>query len=329
MNGPNLDTLTTYFRLMKTNGAAQVYYAALDAGVLAALQKGPQTSQQIADKCELRVRPTILLLEALRALNVVQACDTEYELTEVTQMLLLSEYRELGNQYWQALPDFLKTGEPIKKMDDVGQSEEAYQAQAAVLGWMLSHAAEAAAAALSVKPPRQGLRILDVGAGSAVWSLSIAKRNAGSHVTAVDWPSILQVAQETAETYGLTDRLTTLAGNFHEIELSADAFDLAILANVTHLQTADENARLLGRIHRSLVADGRIVIIDAFPGSSEGDVPFALYQLGLALRTEKGQVFSSQALQTMLHSQGFAEATFTPLDVPPFMVGMLVASAIK
>jgi ubiquinone/menaquinone biosynthesis C-methylase UbiE len=314
---------------MNTNGAAQAYHAALETGVLSALENGPRSSQQTAEACGLRERPTALLLEALRAMDVVELSDSKYRLTETTRMLLYSEYRELGNQYWCSLPDFLKTGEPMRKMDDVAKSEEYYQTQAAMLGWMLSPAAEAAASALTAKSTRRDLRILDVGAGSAIWSLSVASRDAVSNVTAVDWPAVLEVAKETAERFGLPERLTTIAGNFHELALPANAFDLVFVANVTHLQTRDQNLSLFGKIHRSLTANGEIVVIDAFPAASEGNVPFALYQLGLALRTENGKVHSAEELQSMLQSQSFEAEAVVPLDVPPFMVGMLVARASK
>ncbi|MCA9119980.1 MAG: class I SAM-dependent methyltransferase [Planctomycetaceae bacterium] len=329
MNGPDLKTLTAYFRLMNTNGTAQVYHAALGSGVLTALDRGAQSAHEIADVCQLQEAPTCLLLEALCAMEVVERIEVGYKLTDVARMLLYSEYRELGNQYWRALPNFLKTGQPIRKMDDVGQSEEAYQTQAAMLGWMLSHAAEAAADILQRTHPRDDLRILDLGAGSAVWSLTLAQRSSESRVTAIDWPSILEVAKETAASFGLTDRLTTLAGNLQDVPLAADAFDLAIVANVTHLQTVEGNAALFGRIHRCLDKGGEVVVIDAFPGASSGNIPFALYHLGLALRTEHGKVHALESLQAILEAQRFTPGTLTSLDVPPGMVGMLVAQAIK
>ena len=96
MNGPDLKTLTSYFRLMNTNGAAQAYHAALDAGVLSVLESGPQSSQQIAQTCGLQEHPTTLLLEALRAMDLVELSDSKYQLAEVTRMLLYSEYREFS-----------------------------------------------------------------------------------------------------------------------------------------------------------------------------------------------------------------------------------------
>ena len=325
MTGPDLATLATYFRLMNTNGAAQVYHTALEAGVLSGLDGGPLAVGELAEKCRFQARPLALLLEALAAMGLVRESAGEYSLTSVARMLLQSDYRELGNQYWRHLPDFLKSGVPLKKMDDAEQSETHYQAQAAMLGWMLSHAAEEAAEVLDARLGGKGVAILDVGAGSAIWSLSLAKRNDESRVTAVDWPAVLEVAQETAGTFGIAERLTTIAGNCHQVEFPAAAFDLAFVANLTHLQTPAQNQALFAKVHRALRSGGQIMIVDAFPAQGEENIPLALYHLGLALRTEQGRVYPPEELRAMLLTAGFDEGEVIPLQSPPFVVGMLAA----
>ena len=82
-----------------------------EAGVLSALESKPLSSPQVAAACELQQRPVELLLEALVAMNVIDKLDETYKLAEVTRMLLYSDFRQLGNQYWRCLPDFLKTRE--------------------------------------------------------------------------------------------------------------------------------------------------------------------------------------------------------------------------
>lgn len=323
MSGPDLAMLETYFRMMNTNGAAQVYHAALAAGVLAALEDRSIGADELADACGLRTRPVELMLEALAAMKLVRKQGESYGLTAVTRMLLGSEYRELGNQYWRHLPEFLRSGVPLKKMDDVAQSEEHYQSQAAILGWMLSPAAQAAADILHERLSGRALAILDVGAGSAVWSLSLARRHERSHVTAVDWPAVLEVAKESANERGMSDRLTTVAGDAHAAPLPESTYDVAMVANLTHLQTPSQNEALFRKIHMALKPAGTLVIIDAFAGSPAGDVPFALYKIGLALRTEHGRVYSPSELQSMLGS-GFELGELIPLDTPPYVVGMLV-----
>lgn len=180
---------------------------------------------------------TTLVLDTLRALGLVQSNGDRYTLTVLAMGLLGGSYRKLGDEYWAHLPGFLKTGHPWIKMDDARQSEAHYQSQAAALAWMPAPAAEAAAQTLGVGEKLKDLNILDIGAGSAIWSLTMARHDQGTTVTAVDWPAVLEVAAETASNFGLSDRLTTIVGNYHEVDLPESRFDLALLGNVTHLET--------------------------------------------------------------------------------------------
>ena len=268
------------------------------------------------------------MLQALAAMGLVKDNGAGWSLTLLAAGLLNGSYRELGDQYWAHLPGLLKTGRPWIKMDDAGQSEAHYQAQAAALAWMLTPAAEAAATALAVAERLEGPAILDVGAGSAVWSLTMARYDPGATVTAVDWPAVLEVAAENARDSGLADRFTTLAGNYHEVDFPQDSFDLAILGNVTHLETPDGNRSLFAKAHSALRPGGRIVIFDVFPGRPEGDLNRTLYALGLALRTESGTVYSPQELESFLVESGFGSTKLVNLPTPPYAVGMLVADRV-
>jgi 2-polyprenyl-3-methyl-5-hydroxy-6-metoxy-1,4-benzoquinol methylase len=317
------DLLPAYFQLMNANGAAHLYREALRAGILSALDSGEMTAAEVAQHCGTMLRPTELVLEALAALALVKRNGSKYRLTSLALLLLSGSYRNLGDEYWAQLPALLKTDHPLVKMDDVSNSEAHYQAQAAILGWMLTPAAQCAADLLIVGlPPRAA--ILDLGAGSAVWSLTLASRHQDATVTAVDWPAVLEVAAEQAQEFGLADRLTTIAGNFHEVALPDQQHDLAIIANVTHLLTPEANAALFRRTHKALRPGGHIAIVDVFPGQPLGDVNRTLYAIGLALRTEHGHVYSLDELRPLLAATGFDNLRLEPLPVPPYAVGMLL-----
>ena len=319
------DFLVGYFELMGHNGAAHVYREAGRAGILRELMSGNKTLEELAQRCGTAVRPTQLILDALCSLSVVtSANDRGYALSSLGQMLLGGSYRNLGDEYWCHLPTFLATNEPLVEMDNVAHSEAHYQAQAAILGWMLTPAAERAAALLSDSLPR-GAAILDVGAGSAVWSLKLANDITDGLVTAADWPAVLEVAVETAQRLGLADRLSLLAGNYHEVEFPSAAFDLVILANITHLETPDGNRRLIAKARAALKPRGRLAVIDVFPGQSQGDLHRTLYALGLALRTKQGRVYFPEELTVLLRECGFNAIRLLPLEVPPFIMGMLLA----
>lgn len=319
------ELLSAYFQAMNLNGASHVYRQAVRSGVLTALQSGSMTAAEVADTCGSVVWPTQLVLETLVPLKIVEKHDSKYSLAPLAQMLLGGTYKNLGDEYWAHLPAFMETGKPLARMDDVAQSETHYQAQAAILGWMLEPAAECAAKALAGSIPR-GAAILDIGAGSGVWSLTLARESADATVTAIDWPSVLEVAAETAERLGLAERLKTIAGNYHEVEFPRGEFDVAILGNVTHLETPEGNRALFAKILPALKPDGRVVIFDVFPGQPSGDLNRTLYALGLALRTDHGRVYSVEELAPLLHDAGFDAPRLVPLAVAPFVVGMLTAS---
>jgi SAM-dependent methyltransferase len=317
--------LSDYFQLMNLNGAAHVYREAVRSGVLEAIVASPRTAAELAEACALDARPLRLLLEVLAVLGLVTSDSERYRPTALAFMLLSGSYKHLGDEYWSHLPALLKTGQPLVKMDQPAQSETHYQAQAAMLGWMLTPAAQCAAEKLRHTLPERAA-ILDLGAGSAVWSLTLAAQTSDATVTAVDWPGVLAVAVETAESLGLSDRLTTIAGNYHEVDLPRDCFDLAILANVTHLEMVAGNRALLAKARAALKPQSRIVIVDALPGLPQGDLNRCLYALGLALRTEHGHVYSVAELESLLREGGFSAPCLTPLPVPPYVVGMLTAS---
>lgn len=320
-----MNDLNQFFRVMTINGGAQLLMMDRQYHFLAACLERPSTASEIAERCGAQEKPTRLILEGLAALGMLQEDSERFHLTGLGKLLATTP-QILGNRFWDHLPEYLKTAEPIIKMDVLQHQAEHYQAEVGPLGWMLGPAAEEAANVLEIGTRRKGLRILDVGAGSAVWSLTMIRRDWASRVTALDWPEVLTIAQQQAKAQQIDSQLNVLAGDVHQVPLPVGAFDLAILANITHLETPEGNEHVFRRVYGALDEQGEAIIIDVFPGSAEGDLTRILYRLGLALRTEHGQVYSSEHLNRQLKEVGFRSCEFTLLKSPPHMLGMLIAS---
>jgi len=320
----NMPAINSYFDLMSMNGGAQVYHVSLSLGIIDVTGQQPCSAHEVASACGLDDAPVRLLLEALCGLRVLKHEGETYRHTPLMQFLA-GQYRHLGDEYWKYLPKFLKSDEPLAVMDDPEYSEAYYRSQAAALAWMMQPAAEKAASLLEAGTARRGLNIIDAGAGAAVWSMSIAAQDERACVTAVDWPAVLEIAVAHARKRGLDDRLRTLSGNYHEVELSDETYDLAILGNVTHLETEAGNRSLFRKLHASLKPGGEIAIFDVMPGQVNGDLARALYALGLAMRTRNGRVYPREELEDLLTSAGFGAPCFSPLEVAPYTMGMILA----
>ncbi len=317
--------LKAFFQVMTINGASQLLVMDRRYQFLSACGKGFSTTAEIARQCGTHDNPTRLILEGLSALGLMEETNSRFSLTPLGK-LIASSPDILGNRFWDHLPTYLKTGEPIIKMDVLQHQAEHYQAEVGPLGWMLTPAAEEGVRVLEIGIRRKGLRILDVGAGSAVWSLAMLRKDRSSMITALDWPEVLTVAQNQAKALQLESQLRLMPGDFHTTALPEKTFDLAILANITHLATPIQNQDLFKKIYRALDSHGEIIVIDVFPGSPAGDLTRILYQLGLVLRTEQGQVYPSEELERQLINAGFGTPKLTLLQSPPHILGMLVAS---
>ncbi len=320
----NIGAINSYFELMSMNGGAQVYHVSLSLGIIDAAGRQSCSAREIARACGLGDAPVRLLLDALCGLRVLKRDGETYRHTPLMHFLA-GPYRHLGNEYWQYLPEYLKSSEPLAAMDDPEYSEAYYRSQAAALAWMMRPAAEKAASLLVAGTARRGLNIIDAGAGAAVWSMSIAAHDERASVTAVDWPAVLEIAVTHARERGLDDRLKTLPGNFHDVELSDETYDLAIVGNVTHLETEEGNLSLFRKLHASLKTGGEIAVFDVMPGQVDGDLARALYALGLAMRTRNGRVYPREELEGLLTSAGFSAPSFSPLEVVPYTMGMILA----
>jgi len=319
-----LKAIETYFDLMGTNGGSHIFRISKQFGIFDVLREEALPLSEIATRCKIQEKGAGLLLDCLCGLEVVIMEGGCYRLAPVMRFLS-GAYSNLSDEYWEHLPEFLRSGTPIAKMDSVEQSEEQYVKQVLALSWMLKPSAMAAAQMLGIGSQRKNLNILDVGAGSAVWSLTLAQGDETSEVTALDWPKVLDIAEGQARQSSMLERFHKLPGNYHDTDLPDNTYDLAIVGNVTHIETPEGNTSLIKKIYKSLKVNGEIVIFDILSGQGKGKLSSSLYALGLALRTEQGKVYCPDELKGFVEAAGFVDFNVMPIPATPYTMGMFTA----
>ena len=93
--------------------------------------------------------------------------------------------------------------------------------------------------------------VLDVAAGHGFYGIELAKAFPEAVVTAVDWPSVLELASANARDAGVGERFRVVAGNAFEVDWGGE-FDLVILANFLHHFSPEECATILRKVKSSL-----------------------------------------------------------------------------
>lgn len=319
-----LEALQTYFDLMSTNGMSYVFKIASEVGVFNTLASNKELSgKSIAKKLDLLEYPTCVLCDALVEMNVLTKNSEQYSLTPVMHFLS-GNYQNLSSEYWEHFPHFLKTGEPFKKMDTTTDSEKEYQVQVKALEWMMGPCAKMAQT--HAKELLDNIEnVLDLGCGSGVWSMAFLQDKNPTRATLVDWPAVLKVALDSAKSQGFTNQIETIEGNFHEANLKEDFYDLAILGNVTHIETPKGCQDLFNKSFKSLKSGGALVIHDVYGTHPKGEIPRLLYRLGLSVRTVQGRVHTPDEMRPWLEKSGFTRFEFKSLDVTPYSMGSFYA----
>jgi SAM-dependent methyltransferase len=280
-------------------GTVQVVLAAREVGLLDALDGEPATAAEHSSRLGLDGEATRLLLDALCAIGYLRRENERY---------LSTAWKLDGRMVWDLLPGFLRRGERAQFIDRGEQRGGAY----ARVVRKLSQQAQATAEALAERlAPAQ--RILDVGAGAGAWSLAMLQRWPDSRAIALDLPEVLPNYQQRAAELGVSDRASTLAGNYFDAALPE--VDRVILASVLHLEEPDDAERLLRRCADCLARGGDLVVIDCLPsGSDEAALFHALYSIHLRMRTAKGAVHPTSLVRQWCLAAGFSEVQHMCLD---------------
>lgn len=322
-NQKYLESLKTYFQLMVTNGTVKVFQTAMEIGIFKYLSQNTGDGKKIAGDLGLQEKPLEHFMSCLQAIGLADKTKGEYHATSA-MAFLTGNYSDLSDSYWEHLTAYLKTGTPLVAMDDVNHSEQQYVQQVKALEWMMKPSAMFWAKAV---PLVENAQIIDIGCGSGVWSHTMLAQNTSAKSTCLDWQGVLNICETSANTLGIADRVTFQAGNYHETEFEADKYDLAILANVAHLESREGMMAVLTKVKSALKPNGKLAIIDVFDEQKEGALPKALYQMGLSLRTNKGYAYTKEELHSIAADCGMSPESFIPLQTPPYTMAGMILSA--
>ncbi len=223
---------------------------------------------------------------------------------------------------WTAVGEFLRKGEIGSVID---QTEARGPLYAQVVSALSDRAEPFASSVAAALPARR--HVVDVGAGAGAWSLAMATASPGTRVTAIDLPEVLPRFFERAGRLGLADRVDGVAASYFEATVP-NPIDRVLFANVLHLESPADCARLVGRFAEALDPGGDVVIVDCIlDGTSEqAEVFRAFYALHLGMRTGRGGVHAIGDLRRWCEDAGLGDLR---LVSPEPRVGLGVLVGVK
>jgi 2-polyprenyl-3-methyl-5-hydroxy-6-metoxy-1,4-benzoquinol methylase len=178
-------------------------------------------------------------------------------------------------------------------------------------------------AALAGGETGRPLRVLDVAAGHGLFGIAVAERNPQAHITALDWPNVLAVAEENARRAGVAERYALRPGSAFDVDWGGP-YDAVLLTNFLHHFDVPTCDRLAARAHAALAPGGRALTLDFIPEPDRVTPPStANFALVMLATTAHGDAYTFAEFEGMFARAGFARSEFHAL--PPTMQQAVVS----
>jgi hypothetical protein len=173
-------------------------------------------------------------------------------------------------------------------------------------------AARTLARALDVGNATAPLSLLDLAAGSGVWSAALAKESSLVSVTAVDWPGVIPITRRVTQREGLAERYRFVAGDLLAAEFGS-GHSIATLGHILHSEGEQRSRRLLQKTFAALESGGTIAIAEILvDGDRKGPLPALLFAVNMLVNSEEGNTFSLEEITDWLREAGFEQTVEAP-----------------
>ena len=309
--------------------------AAVDVDVFTAIDEGAADAAAIAARCGASERGIRILCDYLTVAGWLSKHDGRYALAPDAAFFLSRR----SHAYVGGSLEFLLSSSQVRAFDDLagavrrgGTMLDAGGVVAADHpGWVTF----ARGMAGIMRLPAQLLadllgttaaapRVLDIAAGHGLYGIAVAAKHPSAEVTAVDWPSVLTLAQANAAEAGLTGRYHTVAGDALSVEWGG-GYDIALLTNILHHFDLPAIERLLTRVSAALRPGGRAAILEFIPDEDRVQ-PAIAAQFGLMMlaTTPGGDAYTYAQYDAVLRRAGFSRSELHAL--PPTYFRAVIAS---
>jgi SAM-dependent methyltransferase len=301
-----------------------VLAAAVELDVFTALALGPADAAELARRTNCSPRGMAALAGALVGIGLLTRDDHgRFAATEVARAYLgagaavdlgpqVLHSRDMADRWWR-LADCVRSGQPLPR-DQAERPDHFIQLVQNLFNGNFA-AATILARELADRESFRPASVLDVGAGSAAWSLPFALADDRCRVTVLDYPQVLQVTRQYVERFKLADRYCYRGEPAECADLGREQFDLVLVGHVYHSLGAEASVGLASRAAASLRPGGLLAVAEfVVDDDCRGPAQALLFACNMLLGTAGGDTFTARQIDDWARSGGLTP--LPPVEIP-------------
>jgi cyclopropane fatty-acyl-phospholipid synthase-like methyltransferase len=299
-------------------------------GVFQALEGGPRTAAEVAERTRTSAAGMEVLLTALVACGYLTRHGEGYANAAVVRKWILDSGRGLTHglllalHLWDRateLGECVRLGRPLHDphAQDMRQPGSPW-ADLYVRAMRAAARLTAPHIVPRIRVPAGARRLVDLGGSHGATARAVVARHPGLEATVFDLPGPVEAARRLAQADGDRPGVRFEVKDLLEDDLGT-GWDVALMAHVVHLFVPEQVRRIFQKAAAGLRPGGTLAVVDMLRGISRGRDTMAA-MMGLTWLTVGGRSYTAAEVVALMEAAGLRQVAVTKL--PPHAGATLV-----
>jgi len=285
-------------------------HAGVKLDIFSILGSESMSGEEMAKKLKSDTRGTIMLLNALSAMDFLEKKDNKYSNTTLSFVFLVKgSSKYVGHivmhhhhlvESWNRLDQAVIHGRPVR--DKVSHFEKEHR-ESFLMG--MFNLAMNLAPLLVPKIDLSGRRhLLDLGGGPGTYAIHFCMKYPDLKATIFDLPTTRLVAEKIINSFDMAERINFIDGDYTAKDIKGK-YDVVWMSHILHGESPEDCQKIIGKIVSAMEPGGMILVHDFILENSMDSPLFpALFSLNMLLGTSSGQSYSKRQIKDMLTKAG-------------------------
>ena len=291
---------------------SRILLTAFELKVFTILDKHMIRSEEISKKINTDNRATNRLLNALCGMGLLGKVKEKFYNTDLSSKYLVEGKPDfMGNLFhtnhlwntWNYLTDSVKKGSSFAGDQNKKEKEDWVDSFIAAMHYRGVKQARLLAMMIDLSNTK---KMLDVGGGSAAFSIELVKRNPSIKAAVLDLPHVIPLTKKYVEHEGLSDNFNFIEGNYLNSDFGS-GYDIILLSAIIHINSYEQNKMIIKKCADALNEKGMVIIND-FIMNDDRTQPYhgAIFSLNMLVGTESGDTYTENEITEWFKSAGFS-----------------------
>ncbi len=289
---------------------SRVLLTAIELKIFTVLNKKRLSSEEIAREVNASIKGTDRLLNVLVGMGYLIKRNGKFiNHPDISDLLVKGEENYLGNlehtatlwDRWSTLTESIILGTAVNKKVINERGTTWLESFIAAMHYRGMEQAKILSKMIDLKGVK---KMLDLGGGSGAFSMGFINANKEISAVLFDLPNVIPISKKYIDFAGLNEKYLFIEGDYLTDDFGSE-YDLIFLSAIIHINSFDENKKLIGKCAESLNKDGMIIIND-FIMEEDRVKPEngALFALNMLVSTGAGDTYTKNEITNWFNEAG-------------------------